>query len=275
VNHPHPAILQWTRQVGPGIFHQRFAQPCIARHARAGQFVHLLPGAKHLFRRAFSVYATDPDEGTFDVLHQVLGEGTRCLSRLKKGDTVDALGPLGNRFPLPESGQRAVLIGGGIGMAPLRLFALELHRSLAGRRRRKIEDDKTPLLLLGTRSRSLAVVPWGLASLGVRPVWASDDGSHGFHGHVVALLSDQIAHGRIIPDRSVVYGCGPEPMMAALAQLCEQNRIPCYVSLERSMPCGYGVCMGCVIKTRGREGYETYKRVCKDGPVFDAGQILF
>jgi dihydroorotate dehydrogenase electron transfer subunit len=272
VKHSHPASLIWTRQVGPGVFHQRFAQRYIARHARAGQFVHLLPGPKHLFRRAFSVYATDPDEGTFDVLHQVLGEGTRCLSRLKRGETVDALGPLGNRFPPPGPGRLPVLVGGGIGMAPLRLFALELQQSFA---RSKIKDDVMPLLLLGVRSRSLAIAPWGLTARGVRPLWSSEDGSRGFHGHVVALLSDRIAHGRVVPDRSVVYGCGPEPMMAALAQLCAQDRIPCYVSLERSMPCGYGVCMGCVVRSKSGDGYETYRRVCRDGPVFDAEQVIF
>ena len=275
MNHSRPARLQWTRRVGPGIFHQRFLEPHIARHARAGQFVHLLPGAKHLFRRAFSVYARDPAEGTFDILHQVFGEGTRCLSQVKSGETVDALGPLGNRFPKPESGRRAILVGGGLGMAPLRHFAAELHHTRKGPKGRRIENDRLPLLLLGARSRSLSVAPWGLAGLGLRPVWASDDGSRGFHGNVVALLDDQISRRRLDPERSVIYGCGPEPMMAALAQLCARHRAPCYVSLERSMPCGYGVCMGCVVKSRGRDGYETYRRVCKDGPVFDAGQILF
>jgi dihydroorotate dehydrogenase electron transfer subunit len=272
MNHPRPATLIWTRRIGPEIFHQRFAQPQIARQARAGQFVHLLPDGPLLFRRAFSVYATDPGEGTFDILHQVLGEGTRCLSRMKRGGTVDALGPLGNRFPLPGPGKRPVLIGGGLGMAPLRLFALELHRSSA---RRKTKSDTTPLMLLGTRTSALAVPPWGLAPLGLRPLWSSDDGSRGFHGHVVALLADQIAQGRIVPDRTVVYGCGPEPMMSALAGQCAQMTIPCYVSLERSMPCGYGVCMGCVIKTRDGQGYETFRRVCRDGPVFDSAKIQF
>lgn len=275
MNHPRPAALLWTRQVARDVFHQRFVEPHIARHARAGQFVHLLPGTRHLFRRAFSVYAADGKAGTFDVLHQVLGEGTRCLSQLKKGQMVDALGPLGNRFPSPGAGRRAVLVGGGLGMAPLRLFALELAAGTSKRTTRKTREDMTPLLLLGTRAKPLAITPYELTGAGLKPVWASDDGSRGFHGTVVALLAEQIAANRVVPEQSVVYGCGPEPMMAALAQLCAQHQLPCWVSLERSMPCGYGVCMGCVIRTKGGTGYETFKRVCRDGPVFDSERIIF
>jgi dihydroorotate dehydrogenase electron transfer subunit len=273
MNHPRTAALLMTRRVTRGVFHQRFAEPFIARHARAGQFVHLLPGTRHLFRRALSVYATDPAAGTFDVLHQVLGEGTRCLSLLKSGQTVDALGPLGNRFPPPEAGRQPILVGGGLGMAPLRLFALELCRH--DRSRAQGAKATVPRLLLGARSSALAIAPWGLSALGLRPLWASDDGSRGFRGTVVALLAEQIDKNKIVPEHSVVYGCGPEPMMAALAGLCAERRIPCYVSLERSMPCGYGVCMGCVVKTRSGEGYETFRRVCRDGPVFDSQQIVF
>ncbi|MBI5867150.1 MAG: dihydroorotate dehydrogenase electron transfer subunit [candidate division Zixibacteria bacterium] len=275
MNHPRPAALLWTRQVARDVFHQRFAEPYIARHARAGQFVHLLPGTRHLFRRALSVYATDAKAGTFDVLHQVLGEGTRCLSQLKKGQTVDALGPLGNQFLVPDPGRRAILVGGGLGMAPLRLFALELNQKLTKRSSRRTALERTPILLLGTRTSSLAIAPFELGGIGIRASWASDDGSRGFHGTVVALLADQIADGRIVPEQSVVYGCGPEPMMAGLASLCAQHHLPCWVSLERSMPCGYGVCMGCVIRTQNGTGYETFKRVCRDGPVFDSAQIVF
>lgn len=267
------ARLVWTKRVGPSIFQQRFDEPAIARQARAGQFVHLLPGAGHLFRRAFSIYATDVKAGTFDVLHQVLGEGTRGLSRLEKGAEVDALGPLGNRFPTPPSGRRPILIGGGLGMAPLRLWALELATQKRKSRQRPL--DTQPLMMLGARTRSLCTPPYGLNDIGLRPLWATDDGSRGHHGTVIALLSEKITAGVIDPAGSVVYGCGPERMMAALASTCEEHGIPCFVSLERSMPCGFGVCMGCVVQTRNGTGYETYSRVCRDGPVYDAADIIF
>ena len=267
------ARLVWTKRVGPSIFQQRFFEPAIARQARAGQFVHLLPGPSHLFRRAFSIYATDAKAGTFDVLHQVLGEGTKGLSRLDKGAHVDTLGPLGNRFPAPPRGRRPILIGGGLGMAPLRLWALELAATKAKTRTR--DADSLPLMMLGARTKTLCTPPFGLGQIGMRPQWATDDGTRGHHGTVIALLAERIAAGAIDPGSSVVYGCGPERMMAALASTCAEHDIPCFVSLERTMPCGYGVCMGCVVQTKNGTGYGTYSRVCRDGPVYDAADIIF
>ncbi|MBI3872690.1 MAG: dihydroorotate dehydrogenase electron transfer subunit [candidate division Zixibacteria bacterium] len=264
------ATLVSTRQVGPNILQQRFAEPVIARRTQAGQFVHLLPGPDLLFRRAFSVYATDPKQGTFDILYQVLGKGTGALARQPAGTAIDALGPLGNRFtPLPAD-CTPILVAGGLGMAPLRLFAEEL---LSGTSRR--QESPRPIMLLGNRRKSQAVVPFGLSSKTLDVRWATDDGSRGFRGTVVDLLSAMIVAGDVTPGKAHVYGCGPEPMLAALAVLCANQRIPCELSLERSMPCGFGVCMGCVVRGRDTSGYETYHRVCRDGPVFNAASIAF
>jgi len=271
VNRHRRATLVWTRRVGPGIYHQRLADSLIARKARAGQFVHLLPGPEHLFRRAFSVYATDPDAGTFDILHQVLGAGTRCLARQPVGAVVDTLGPLGNSFSPPPRGLTPVLVGGGLGMAPLRLWALELV-TMCRTGRKKIHP---PVVVLGVRSRNLAVTPYQLPMLRLRPHWATDDGSRGFQGTSVGLFAAMIDRGELEPAQIVAYGCGPEAMMSALAHLCATHGIRCEVSLERAMPCGYGVCMGCVVRGRGASGYETYHRVCRDGPIFDATSIVF
>jgi dihydroorotate dehydrogenase electron transfer subunit len=312
VNRHRRATLVWTHRVGPGIYHQRFADSLIAREARAGQFVHLLPDPEHLFRRAFSVYATDPDEGTFDILHQVLGAGTRCLARQPVGAVVDTLGPLGNSFSPPPRGLTPVLVGGGLGMAPLRLWALEIvNMCCTGRRKIRppvvqsvsqpasdrstngktrglsplftsavarsyaLREVMQPILVLGVRSRKLAVTPYQLSRLRLRPHWATDDGSRGFQGTSVGLLAAMIDRGELEPAQIVAYGCGPEAMMIALAHLCATHGIRCEVSLERSMPCGYGVCMGCVVRGRGASGYETYHRVCRDGPIFDATSIVF
>jgi dihydroorotate dehydrogenase electron transfer subunit len=256
--------------VGPNIFHQRFEDRLIARQAKAGQFVQLLPGERHLFRRPFSVYAVDRDEGTFDVLYQIYGEGTACLARLSKGSEVDLLGPLGNRFRLPKSNQVPILVGGGLGMAPLRLFAEELAERAAARK-----NGTLPVMILGARHRALATAPFGLAQLGIKPYWATDDGSRGFRGTAVDLLAGLIDESEVPKDRLIVYGCGPEPMMSVLARFCLGINVACQVSMERSMPCGYGVCMGCVVTSKDGSGYHTYRRVCKDGPVFDADTIVF
>ncbi len=264
------STLVWTRRVGPNIFHQRFQQPHIARHSKAGQFVHILPASELLFRRAFSVYGTDANAGTYDILHQVLGVGTRSLATDPVGCELDTLGPLGNRFTHPPKGHTAVLVGGGLGMAPLRLWTLEL---LAKTEKQK--NAPRPVMILGVRNASLAVTPFQLTQHGLRPTWASDDGTKGFHGTAVALLDHMIQSGKLDAKRICVYGCGPEPMMSALARVCRAHGSYCEVSLERSMPCGYGVCMGCVVEGVGCSGYDTYKRVCRDGPVFDASTIVF
>lgn len=264
------STLVWTRRVGPNIFHQRFHQPHIARNSKAGQFVHILPASDLLFRRAFSVYGTDLKAGTFDVLHQVLGVGTKSLASDPVGCELDTLGPLGNRFTHPPKGHTAVLVGGGLGMAPLRLWTLELLARTA-----KQNNAPKPVMILGVRNAALAVSPHQLTRYGLRPMWASDDGSKGFHGTAVALLDHMIQNGKLDPQSICVYGCGPEPMMSALAKVCAAHGAFCEVSLERSMPCGYGVCMGCVVEGVGCSGYDTYKRVCRDGPVFNAATIVF
>lgn len=264
------STLVWTRRVGPNIFHQRFHQPLIARRARAGQFVHILPANDLLFRRAFSVYAADPTEGTYDVLHQVLGIGTHSLATDPIGAELDTLGPLGNRFTHPPKGFTPVLVGGGLGMAPLRLWTLELLHK-AG----KQKNAPMPVMILGVRTAALAVSPYQLNQAGLRPVWASDDGTKGYHGTAVALLDRMVQSGQLDHSHICVYGCGPEPMMRALAKVCAAHKSFCEVSLERSMPCGYGVCMGCVVQGKDGSGYDTYKRVCRDGPVFDAETIIF
>ncbi len=270
MNHRLTSTLVWTRRVGPNIFHQRFHQPQIARNSKAGQFVHILPASELLFRRAFSVYGTDAKSGTYDVLHQVLGIGTRSLATDPVGAELDTLGPLGNRFTYPPKGQTAVLVGGGLGMAPLRLWTLELIAKTE-----KQKNAPSPVMILGVRNASLAVSPYQLSQHGLRPTWASDDGTKGFHGTAVALLDHMIHTGKLDAKRICVYGCGPEPMMSALAKVCAVHGSFCEVSLERSMPCGYGVCMGCVVEGVGCSGYDTYKRVCRDGPVFDASTIVF
>ncbi|HWO57931.1 MAG TPA: dihydroorotate dehydrogenase electron transfer subunit [bacterium] len=270
MKHRLTSTLVWTRRVGPNIFQQRFHQPTIARAAKAGQFVHILPADDLLFRRAFSIYAADPKAGTYDVLHQVLGVGTRSLANDPVGSELDTLGPLGNRFTPPPPGHTAVLVGGGLGMAPLRLWALEQLRQSSRRR-----SAPLPVMILGVRTKAQAVAPYQLAQHGLRPVWASDDGSKGFHGTAVALFDHLVQSGKLNGSRIAVYGCGPEPMMSALAKVCAAHGTFCEVSLERSMPCGYGVCMGCVVQGRDRSGYETFLRVCRDGPVFDASTIVF
>ena len=190
--------------------------------------------------RAFSVLRRHED-GTLDFLFEDVGPGTRRLCELRAGDGLWLLGPLGVGFRAPGDDRRALLVGGGVGIAPLAIW----------------QDTLGPdaLVLLGFRDAHHAEGAGLLRGAQV----ATDDGSVGHHGLVTELLREQI-------DRScVVYACGPPPMLEAVRALCEAQDVPAQLALESGMACGFGACFGCVVPTRNG-----YVRLCVDGPVLDA-----
>ena len=213
-----------------------------------GQFA-MLAAAEHwgggsderpFLPRAISVCSAA--EGRIDYLLEAVGPGTGILCSLRPGDAVRSLGPLGRGFSEPPAGERAVLVGGGIGAAPL----VELERRLG-------QAD----VLLGFRdgARAQAAVLFSNARV------ATDDGSVGEQVDHARLLERELAAGA--PAR--VYACGPAAMLEAVRLLCEETQTPSELALESPMACGYGACWGCVVPLR--DG--TYARVCLDGPVFE------
>jgi dihydroorotate dehydrogenase electron transfer subunit len=192
--------------------------------------------------RAFSIARRSGGESQF--LLEDVGPGTRRLCELQAGDRLLMLGPLGRGFAAPPQGRRAILVGGGVGIAPLAI----LLDSLAG----------PPTILLGFRDGSRAQ---GAALLpGART--ATDDGSSGHHGLVTELLERELA----ADPAAVVYACGPAGMLEGVRALCERTATPAQLALEAGMACGFGACFGCVVPRRGGG----YLRVCVDGPVIDA-----
>jgi len=231
----------------------RSAQPFAAQ---PGQFVmvRVSDGIDPLLRRPFSIHRMlSADSGEFEVLFRVVGAGTRLLARTHVGDQVEALAPLGRGFHLAEG--RPLLVGGGVGVAPLLFLAEAL-----------LKAGNTPKLLLGGRADRDILCHDDFACLAVPFALATEDGSLGEPGLVTRLLERELQQGA---GGTSVYACGPSPMLAAVAQLCREAGVPCQVSLEAYMACGVGACLGCVVPgTR-----ETYLRVCKEGPVFDADEI--
>jgi dihydroorotate dehydrogenase electron transfer subunit len=195
--------------------------------------------------RAFSIARHSDGESHF--LLENVGPGTRRLCELRAGDEMWALGPLGRGFVPPPTGRRAILLGGGVGIAPLAI----LQDSLEG----------TVTVLLGFRDRAHA---HGAALLDAARV-ASDDGSVGHRGLVTDLLAAELERD----PEAVVYACGPPAMLEAVRSICEQGAIPAQLALEAGMACGFGACFGCVVPRRGGG----YLRVCVDGPVVDAAQL--
>lgn len=206
----------------------------------APRFDPLLPRPMAVFRR---------EGAALEVLYKVTGRGTALLAAARPGERVRAVGPLGRGFPLPEPAERAVLVGGGTGIASL--------FDLAARAR----EQGPVTVLLGARSASELMAVDAFRALGVALELATDDGSAGRRGLVTELLPAALAEGR-----ARVYACGPTPMMRRAAELAAAAGKPCLASLENRMACGFGVCLGCAVP-RASGGYAL---VCRDGPVFSA-----
>jgi NAD(P)H-flavin reductase len=218
-----------------------------------GQFVMLAGGRawgggedeRPFLARAFSIARRAGGEWQF--LLEDVGPGTRRLCELAPGDELLALGPLGRPFTAPAEGRRAILVGGGVGIAPLAI----LQDSLQG----------PASVLLGFRDGDRARGATLLRGARV----ATDDGSAGHHGLVTELLSRELAEDV----HAVVYACGPAGMLEGVRALCETAGVPAQLALEAGMACGFGACYGCVVPRRGGG----YLRVCVDGPVIDAALI--
>ncbi|HEV3034942.1 MAG TPA: dihydroorotate dehydrogenase electron transfer subunit [Solirubrobacteraceae bacterium] len=217
--------------------------------------------------RAFSVARHRHAEAHF--LLEDVGPGTRRLAELCPGEELWALAPLGRGFTAPDEGRRALLVGGGIGIAPLAI----LQDTLAGEAGEDIEADVVDVgrgappdacdvtVLLGFRDRARAE---GAALFQGARV-ATDDGSAGHHGFVTELLAAELERD----PHAVVYACGPAAMLEGVRALCEERATPAQLALEAGMACGYGACFGCVVPRRGGG----YLRVCVDGPVIDAAEL--
>lgn len=212
-----------------------------------GQFVEVqVEGSREvMLRRPISVHDVDTKAGTLTLLIQIVGNGTRQLSTLKVGDRLNVVYPLGHGFSVEAAGTNPLLVGGGAGIAPL----LHLAKVLASM-------SVKPTILLGGRTASLIPVHDEFLPY-AEVLVATDDGSRGHHGIVTT-------HPAFNQEYSMIYTCGPTPMMKAVARSATERGIRCEVSLENMMACGVGACLCCVTDTD-----QGHRCVCKDGPVFD------
>jgi dihydroorotate dehydrogenase electron transfer subunit len=210
-----------------------------------------------LLRRPLSVHKLSGSTlDRVELLYEVIGEGTRILSQKKAGEQLDIIGPLGNGFEIGAQEKKSgiILAAGGIGVAPLVFLAQSLNGS-----------DVTVLVGARTKLQLLCIADFKKLGCDVRI--ATDDGTAGFHGRVTGLLEKHLASGS--DKKHVLYGCGPDPMLRAIADISRRYSLPAQVSLEAHMACGVGACLGCVVQTQ--RGYE---RVCKEGPVFKSGDLM-
>ena len=235
-----------------------------------GQFVMVRPkeSGERLLGRPFSVYGFQPDRrsATVAILYRVAGEGTRALSLLRRGDILKILGPLGRPFDVSHHRKNIVLVAGGIGIAPIR-FLLEHLKRLAAEERPGIS------LYAGAKTAGELFGLEGLETFCREVHVCTDDCSMGRHGLVTEPLAENLAAFPL--DDTVIYACGPAGMIRELAALLRDHPVPCQVSLEERMACGVGACLGCAVAVRGPDGGRQYRRVCREGPVFDIRDILW
>ena len=231
----------------------------VAKHAKPGQFVEIKvsDGFKPLLRRPISIHRVKGSR--IEILYEVVGKGTELLSQKKAGEYLDIIGPLGNGFDYQShvtSRTSQVLVAGGIGVAPL-LFLAEKLRS------------KNTVVLIGAKTKDQILCKNDFKKLGCDVRISTDDGSEGFRGKVTDLLKGLLRTKSQEP-RAAIYACGPELMLKEIRQISKSYDIPAQVSLEAHMACGFGACLGCAVDTQAG-----YKLVCKDGPVFNAEEILW
>jgi dihydroorotate dehydrogenase electron transfer subunit len=259
-----------NEKVGPDYFKMAISAPVIARQARPGQFVHLRchNGIEPLLRRPFSFHRLN--RNNFELLYKIVGRGTNLLAKQQKGGKIDVLGPLGNGFDTirgtRDEGRGTILVAGGMGVAPLLALAERLYEGRGkreeGRRERKL------LVLLGAKNKRQILCEREFKKSAAEVQIATDDGSRGYKGLVTDLLKKVLRPLAISYLPFAIYACGPKPMLKETAAISKAFAVSAQGCLEENMACGVGACQGCAIRTKAG-----YKRVCKDGPVFDLKDI--
>lgn len=252
--------------------------PEIAKATKPGQFVHITVSDSLAMRRPISIMSVDTDNGTFDLLYKVVGEGTRQLAERKIGEVLSIIGPIGNGFELTDK-KLPLLIGGGVGMPPMIAIAQQMK-----------DTNHDPFVILGSEvpfpftpelSKIGNPCPNASHTMPLLEEWnvacrlaSLQDYEGVFKGYVTDLAREYL--NTLSTDELAqveVYSCGPHPMLEAVAKLAKEYDLPCQVSLEEYMACAVGGCAGCVVEVQTDNG-PAMKRVCVDGPIFDATTVF-
>lgn len=255
----------WNRPLGSAYFHMGIRTNEGYGASVPGQFVMLRlgDGKNPLLRRPFSIHRlVNRNERIIgiELLYKVVGEGTKILSSCREGDRLDMLGPLGNGFAVADTHDTIFLAGGGIGIAPLLFLSDDLLK--------KGLNLSRAILFLGGKSKADLLCKEKFAEMGMTVHTTTDDGSEGDQCYVTHPL--ETAVNRRVPD--VIYACGPVAMLKCVAGIAEHYSIPCQISMETTMACGIGVCLGCAVEQQGDK--EKFVHVCRDGPVFQSDRIV-
>ena len=264
------AEILFNNRVSPGLYHMGLLCPDITASVQPGQFlmVRVQDSFDPLLRRPFAVHRLYPNDppGSFEMLYKVVGRGTRLLTQMQPGYSLDLLGPLGRGFRLPARKRFILMVAGGIGIAPLPYMAETLIES----------GFKGPFVLwFGGKTSADLVCVHHFKDLGFKVELVTEDGSEGRHGLVTGHLEQWLTKQNELPE--VIYSCGPYPMQRLVAEMAARLKISSQLSMEALMGCGVGACLSCSLRCQPSEGVQDpyYANVCQDGPVFDGEEIVW
>ncbi len=255
-----------NEKIAKDVYLMSFKSKYIADNAYPGQFINVkIPGNQALIlRRPFSIYNIEND--IVSIIYMVVGKGTESLSKTVEATEIDVLGPLGTGFNINKHKKTAILVGGGCGTPPLYFLAKELANQ---------GHDIYPFLGFGEKEK--VFLDYEMSDISGRVFVSTDDDTHEIrnicthHGTILSFLEKYYNENKqdFNQDNVCIYSCGPAALLSAVKKFANKNGFTAQVSLEEYMGCGFGVCLGCAVKTT--DG--TFKYVCKDGPVFDINEV--
>ena len=251
-----------NKQIAPDYFLMEINASEIAQKGIPGQFVHVKVTEDSktydpLLRRPFSFYDIDKKQGIIKLVYELVGKGTKILTKFSSGDSINILGPLGNGFNINHSHKKPILIGGGMGIVPLYYLARELIKN----------DLEITMMIGGNKEENIKFFIKQLEKLDLNLHIATIDGSRGYKGTVLDLWKE---NNDKFQKKDYIYSCGPEAMLSEIKKYAGNLNIKGEFSLEARMGCGIGVCLSCVCKT-----VDGNQRVCKEGPVFALNEVIF
>jgi dihydroorotate dehydrogenase electron transfer subunit len=272
------ARIEINKPISPSVYYLELSLAKIPAELKPGHFVHirLLGTTDPLLRRPLSVNRIvehkikNKIRKNIGIIYKTVGKGTNLLKEMAIGEQVDVLGALGNGFNLDclRPKQPIIFVSGGMGIAPLVFLAQTLSAA-------KLKPRITALVGMDTKKHLVCCND--LKQFGCEVKISTDDGSKGFKGYVSVLLENYLAKLKPEQLKPYIYACGPKPMLKAVGMVADKFAVAGQVSLDEMMGCGIGACLGCVIKTRDPKDAQqlVYKRICKDGPVFDINEIIW
>ncbi len=258
-----------NREVSEFYYKMELICPELEEVVIPGQFMMLRvrDGYEPYLRRPFSFYGIKTLNGlrSFEILYKVVGTGTRMMKEIKPKESLDIIAPLGNGFSIPEDVKRAIIVSGGIGLAPLVFLAESIRK-----------NNKAEIIFLhGGQSRKDIIDIERIEKVSSDIRICTEDGSMGSKMLVTELLIEYLENS-VENTQGIIFSCGPKAMLKIVSSIAGRFNIPCQVSLESFMACGFGACLGCALKVYQERSNEImYERVCKEGPVFDSRRIIW